>query len=240
MLAADLKRIPFLSAVPESELGPWAREAEPLEVPRRETVVSPGEPDLALFLVARGLVMLCLEARTGETRMTGIVDPTQCFNIECLHPGVRAAESAVALTDVELVCIPGTAARAALRAGGVLAAVLGGYAAGRLTEMTDDYVRATTLDLRARAAISLLRLADRLQTNNIPLTQEQLSGLVGTRRETLALILSGLRNDEMIDTRYRMIKILDRQRLIQAAKGGYPTCVDDVVPVPLTGESCLA
>ena len=43
---------------------------------------------------------------------------------------------------------------------------------------------------------------------------EQLYGIVGTRRETLALILGALRNEEIIDTRYRLIKILDRQRLL--------------------------
>ena len=66
------------------------------------------------------------------------------------------------------------------------------------------------------------------------------AGIVGTRRETLALILGALRNEEIIDTRYRLIKILDRQRLLEASRDGYPTCVEKIVPVPLTGESCLA
>jgi len=186
------------------------------------------------------VVILCLESKTEETRMTGLVDSTQCFNIQCLHPGSRPVESAHALTDAEVVTIPGDVARASLRQGGVLGALLGAYAAGRLAEMTDDFVRATTLDVRARAAVSLLRLADRLGTRNIPITQEQLSGIVGTRRETLALILGALRNEEIIDTRYRMIKILDRDRLLDATRNGYPTCVDRVIPVPVTGLSCLA
>ena len=237
MLAADLKLIPFLSAIPESELEPWASVATRREAPRRETIVSSGEEDLCLFLVARGMVMLCLESKSGETRMTGLVDPTQCFNIQCLHPGVRATEAAHALTDTEVIAIPGEAARESVGRGGALATLLAGYAAGRLAEVTDDFVRATTLDVRARTAVSLLRLSDRLNTLNIPLTQEQLSGLVGTRRETLALILGALRNEEIIDTRYRMIKILDRDRLLEATRDGYPTCVDRCVPVPLTGES---
>jgi len=239
MLAADLRLIPFLCGVSEEELEPWASVASRYEVERRQTLVTPGETNLSLFLLTRGLVMLCLESRTEETRMTGIVDPRQCFNIQCLHPGVRATESAHALTDAEVVAIPGAAAREAVRRGGTLGSLLGAFAAGRLAEVTDDYVRATTLDVKARAAVALLRLSDRLGANQIPLTQEQLSGLVGTRRETLALILGALRNDEIIDTRYRMIKILDRERLLDVSRGGYPTCVDQVVPVPLTGESCL-
>jgi CRP-like cAMP-binding protein len=240
MHAADLKQIPFLAAVPESELEPWAAVATRREAVRRETLVASGEGDLSLFLVARGMVMLCLESKTGETRMTGLVDPTQCFNIQCLHPGVRATESANCLTDAEVVCIPGKAARESVHRGGVLGRLLSAFAAGRLAEVMDDFVRATTLDVRARTAVSLLRLSDRLNTNNIPLTQEQLAGLVGTRRETLALILGAMRNEEIIDTRYRMIKLLDRERLLEATKNGYPTCVDHCVPVPMTAETCLA
>jgi CRP-like cAMP-binding protein len=239
MLAAELKQIPFLAGVPEDELEPWAKVATAQEVARRETLTLPGDRDSSLCLLRRGLVMLCLQSREGETRMTGIVDPTQCFNIQCLHPGVAATEAAHSLTDVEVVSIPGDAAREALRRGGTLGALLGGFAAGRLAEVTDDFVRATTLDVRARTAVSLLRLSDRLQTPNVPLTQEQLSGMVGTRRETLALILGAMRNEEIIDTRYRMIKILDRDRLIEATRKGYPTCVDNCVPVPLTGDSVL-
>jgi CRP-like cAMP-binding protein len=240
MQAADLKRIPFLSTVPEAELEPWAPLATVSTVQPRATLVSPGDAIQSLFLLTRGFVMLCLQSRTGETRMTGIIDPSQCFNIQCLHPAVKATEAAHALTLAEVVSIPGEAAREAVASGGTLASLLAGFAAGRLAEATDDFVRATTLDVKGRTAVALLRLSDRLSTLEVPLTQEQLAGLVGTRRETLALILSGLRNDDVIDTRYRRIKILDRKRLTEAARGGYPTCVDQVVPVPLTGASCLS
>src|SRR4051794_28046332 len=107
MLAADLKKIPFLSAVPEADLEPWAAAATRREAERRQTLVEAGEPEPALYLVNRGLVILCLESRSGETRMTGLVDSSQCFNIQCLHPRVPASESAHALTDAEVIAVPG-------------------------------------------------------------------------------------------------------------------------------------
>lgn len=239
MEPSELKQIAFLNPVPESELTAWAEVAARESVERRQTLVSRGDQVRSLYLVSQGLIMLCLESRSAETRMTGIVDPSQCFNIQCLHPEVRALESVHALTDAEVISIPGEVVRASVRQGGVLAGLLAGFAAGRLAELTDDFVRATTLDVRARTSVALLRLSDRMHTPNVPLTQEQLSGLVGTRRETLALILGALRNEEIIDTRYRMIKILDRERLLEASKDGYPTCIDHAVPDPLTGESCV-
>src|SRR5437762_424819 len=120
MLAADLKKIPFLASVPEADLEPWAAVASRREAERRQTLVHTGEAEPSLFLVSRGLVILCLEARNGETRMTGIVDSSQCFNIQCLHPGVHAAESAHALTDAEVIAIPGEQVRASVHRGGAL------------------------------------------------------------------------------------------------------------------------
>jgi CRP-like cAMP-binding protein len=235
MNVAEFQQIPFLSGIPSQELEPWAKVASRFLLERRQTLVASGEAARSLFLVARGVVALELRTRNGDTRLTGIVDPRQCFNIQCLHPEVRVAETAYALLESEVIAIPGNAARDALRQGGPLGETLGAFAAGRLAELMEEYLRATTLDVRARAATALLRLSDRLETDQIPLTQEQLSGLVGTRRETLALILGALRGEKIIDTRYRSIQILDRDRLRQAARTGYPVCIEQLAPRPLTG-----
>ena len=235
MDVAELQQIPFLNGIPARELEAWAKVASQFQVERRQTLVASGEAARSLFLLARGVVALELHTRSNDTRLTGIIDPSQCFNIQCLHPEVRIAETAYALQESEVVAIPGEAAREALRRGGPLGETLGAFAAGRLAELLEEYLRATTLDVRARAATALLRLSDRLATDQIPLTQEQLSGLVGTRRETLALILGALRGENIIDTRYRSIQILDRDRLREAARSGYPVCIEQLAPRPLTG-----
>ena len=69
MQAADLNKIPFLSVVPESELEAWAPLATVSTAQPRETLAVPGDPIDTLCLLARGLVMLCLQSRNGETRM---------------------------------------------------------------------------------------------------------------------------------------------------------------------------
>lgn len=235
MEVAELQQIPFLNGIPTRELEPWAKVASRFLVERRQTLVASGEAARSLFLLTRGVLALELRTRSGDTRLTGIVDSRQCFNVQCLHPEVRVAETAYALQEADVIAIPGDAAREALRQGGPLGETLGAFAAGRLAELMEEYLLATTLDVRARAATALLRLADRLGTEQIPITQEQLSGLVGTRRETLALILGALRSEKVIDTRYRAIQILDRARLREAARTGYPVSIEQLAPRPLTG-----
>lgn len=239
MTVEELRKIPFLSAVPPDELQPWAATAQPFRVQRRSNLVTAGDDASMLYLVSAGMVVLCLETREGEMRMSGLVGPGQCVGLECLHPTARATHYVCALTDVEGAAVPAAAAREATVRGGDLSRLLAGYAAGRLAELTDDYVRSTTLDVRARAAVALLRVSDSLGDRSVPLTQEQVASLVGTRRETLALVLGRMRRERLIATRYRAIHIVDREGLEEAAQGGYPTCMELGIAYPLTGASVL-
>jgi CRP-like cAMP-binding protein len=236
---SELANIPFLEGVPEAELEPWAAEAETVTVRRREVLFNPGDPSDEFFLVRSGLIVHCLEAAVGETRMTAIIDPQQCVNICCLHPSVRHTSSGVALTDATLIRLPATIVRDSLERGGKLARILGGYAAAWSAYLADEFIRATTQDVRTRAAVAMIRLMDTLGTSEIPLSQEQIAGLIGTRRETLALTLGEMRRQRILDTRYRRIRVLNRQALLRDARDSYPTCIAHAVPIPITGRSSL-
>ena len=237
---SDLARVPFLAGVPEEEVAPWAPEAEAFEVRRRETLFSPGDPNTHLILVREGLIVHCMEAAVGETRMTAIIDPQQPVNICCLHPLTRHTSGGMALTDASLIRIPARTARESICRGGTLARVLAGNAAAWSAYLADEFIRATTQDVRTRAAVVLLKLQDTLGTSEIPLSQEQIGGLIGTRRETLALTLGEMRRQRVLDTRYRRIKILNRDALMRDTRDSYPTCVANAVPIPITGKSALS
>jgi len=125
----ELSRVPFLASVPKDELVPWAAVAEAFDVRRRETLFRPADPMAHLLLIQEGLIVHCIEAAVGETRMTAIVDPEQVVNICCLHPMTRHTSCGVALTDASLIRIPAERARESLARGGTLAQVLAGYSA---------------------------------------------------------------------------------------------------------------
>lgn len=236
---AELAAIPFLKGVPEKELTSWARVAQPREVERREELFASGDPIDSLMLVRHGLIFYCLQTAVGETRMTAIIDSQQCLNIGCLHPQTRHTMSAVALTEASLISIPARAAREAVERGGRLARVLAGYCAAWATSLADEFIRATTQDVRTRAATALVRLMDALGSDEIPLSQEQIAHLIGTRRETLALTLGDMRREKIVDTRYRRIRILNRQALVDDTRGSYPTVIANAVPIPITGPAVL-
>jgi CRP-like cAMP-binding protein len=68
-----------------------------------------------------------------------------------------------------------------------------------------------------RLARWLLTAADRLNSDAVNLTQEAISQMLGTRRTTVALVAGTLQRSGIIGYRRGLVKILDRQALIDAA-----------------------
>lgn len=72
-------------------------------------------------------------------------------------------------------------------------------------------------ELEERLARWLLMVADRLGSSDIPLTQEFLGQMLGTRRSTVTVAAGILQRSGLIEYRRGHVKILDRQALEGAA-----------------------
>lgn len=76
-------------------------------------------------------------------------------------------------------------------------------------------------DNEARLARWLLMVQDRLQDDELPLTQEFMAVMLGSRRTTVALSASTLKRAGLIEYRMGRVKILDREELENAACSCY-------------------
>jgi CRP/FNR family cyclic AMP-dependent transcriptional regulator len=126
--------------------------------------------------------------------------------------------SARALERSELVRVPYDVVRSELEAKpGVLWAVVA-LLAGRLRAADDALADAMLLDVTGRTAKRLLELSGDADEFVLPVTQEELAGLVGASRERVNKAIAAfirLRWVEQADRRYR---ILNRERLAQRAR----------------------
>jgi CRP-like cAMP-binding protein len=75
--------------------------------------------------------------------------------------------------------------------------------------------------LSQRLARWLLMCSDRLTSKNIPITQEFLSIMLGVKRDGVAVVLNELEERGLIQSRRRLISIVDRESLIELADGTY-------------------
>lgn len=78
-------------------------------------------------------------------------------------------------------------------------------------------------DAEERLARWLLMVQDRVNELDLPLTQEFLAQMLGSRRSTVTIAASNLQRAGMIDYRRGHIKIIDRERLIETACECYTT-----------------
>ncbi len=72
-------------------------------------------------------------------------------------------------------------------------------------------------ETEARLARWLLMAQDRTQSDVLPLTQEFLAGMLGTQRTTVTTTAGVLQRSGLIQYRQGEVRILDRERLIEAA-----------------------
>jgi CRP-like cAMP-binding protein len=78
-------------------------------------------------------------------------------------------------------------------------------------------------EIEERLARWLLMVADRAEDNELPLTQEFLAQMLGTRRSSVTISAGTLQRAGLIEYRYGHVRILDRSKLEGAACDCYPS-----------------
>ena len=83
--------------------------------------------------------------------------------------------------------------------------------------------------LEARLARWLLMAQDRLDGNEIPLTHEFLSIMLGTARPGVTIVLQSLEGKGLISLHRGRIEIVDRNGLEQASNGSYGVAEEELM-----------
>jgi CRP/FNR family transcriptional regulator, cyclic AMP receptor protein len=200
-----------------------ARSMRPRKVRRGELVFVQGSPGDALYVVARGSVLIHRTGRGGDRRaMTVVESPGSFGEIGLVDGGPRSA-SVEALEDTDLFALPRKDFLTLLTAEPrIVQGVLGelGRTIRRLTEQVTD---ATLLDLPARVAKTLVRLvevrrqADPTSEPVVALSQTKLAELAGGSRQSVNSALATLAGRQLIRVDGRRIVVTDMPGLKQRA-----------------------
>jgi len=168
--------------------------ATQVRVPRNAHVFNVGDRDDGLYLIESGQVKTVTYSRDGKQCLLSIYTTGDVFGELCLLSTGRA-ETATAMRSTTLRRIPATKFRAALADHELLESFLG-YLTLRLTEQQQVITNLVTMDSERRLAAVLLILADKLGKRQAlgtrieqRITQEELSGMVGTTRSRVGYFL---------------------------------------------------
>jgi CRP-like cAMP-binding protein len=192
-----------------------ARNMVPRKVRRGDIVFTHGGPGDALYVVARGSVLIHRTGRGGDRRAMTVIESPGSFGEIGLIDGGRRSASAEALEDTDLLALPRSEflrllAEEPRLVQGVLREC--GRLIRRLTEQLTD---ATLLDLPARVAKTLVRLVEVRRSVDpealpvISLSQGKVAELAGGSRQSVNGALSTLAQRGLIRIDGRRIIVVD-------------------------------
>jgi CRP-like cAMP-binding protein len=172
------------------------------------------EPD-ALYVVLRGRIAIAMDNRPIDSResMVALMEPGDLFGeLGMLDDGPRSA-MARALEPSTVLAIPYEPVLEILHENPEMLWGVTRLLARRLRVMDEALADSVFLDVTGRTAKRLLELADGEDEFVLPVTQEELAGMVGASRERVNKAIASFIRLGWLDQHDRRYRIVQRDRL---------------------------
>lgn len=177
-------------AIPSDVLTRIRRCAKRRRLARGDTVFSEGDPADALFFVLSGRVAIANRSRDGRESVVAIIERGGLFGELGLFDDTPRAADARALTDTRIAELPYSAVLDEFATRPDVLFTICRILTRRLRATDEALADAVFLDVPARTAKRLLELAGENNQFVLPITQEELAGMVGASRERVNKALS--------------------------------------------------
>jgi CRP/FNR family cyclic AMP-dependent transcriptional regulator len=213
-----LETTQLLGALPPDTLESLRQQASTRTVNRNEVLFHEGDAAGELFGIMNGRIAILTRSPDGRESLVAVLDEGSLFGeLGLFDSGPRSAD-ARALEETTLIVLGYEAVRAAIDAHPTLLWVIVRLLARRLRNTDESLADAVFLDVPARTAKRLLEIAGDADQFRLPMTQEDLAGLVGASRERVNKALSLFTRLGWIEVEGRnRYRIVDRQSLTERA-----------------------
>jgi len=211
--AALLARSELFSALDPASLATVLESARPCSYRRNELIFAEGDDATDMYVVRNGRVAIASRSVDGRTSVLALMEAGDLFGEMSMFDGEGRSAEARALEPSDLLAIPFPAVRTALEERPGLLWEVTALLARRLRLTDAALADSVFLDVPGRTAKRLLEIAGDADEFTLPVTQEELAGMVGASRERVNKAISAfvrLGWLEQIDRRYR---ILNRPQL---------------------------
>lgn len=213
-----MARSDLFSAFEEAELQHVLSGARSFRCDRNQVLFNEGDDASEMFVVRTGRIAVGRRSPDGRESLVALMEPGDLFGEMALFDKEPRSASARALESSELLAIPYQLVKECLDARPELLWDVVSLLAQRLRQTDSALADAVFLDVTGRTAKRLLELAGEADEFALPITQEELAGLVGASRERVNKAIAAFARlgwIEQVDRRYR---ILERDRLLQRAR----------------------
>ncbi len=200
-----------------SSLTDLAAHSIPIRYARNEIIFTEGATADRLYVVRDGRIAIAKRAYDGRESVVALMEEGDLFGEMPLFDGQPRTAEARSLEPTELVVVPYHAVRDVLEAAPALLWGVVELLSNRLRLTDSALADSMFLDVTGRTAKRLLELAGDNEEFILPITQEELAGMVGASRERVNKALSAFIRLGWLDQADRRYRILDRPQLAQRA-----------------------
>lgn len=223
----------FLASLPEAERSRLLASARVMDFNAGTHLIHPGSPFNQIALVEFGMLAVSEVSEHGTGRITVLAGPEALVPVSLLTPVTAETPcEAWALVDSRLLLLDARDVQKWVTEGGPLTVAVLNYLAQLNHRLATDLQITKDFNLVQRTAAALLEISERLPRgstverkplppNIVPVSHEVLARRLGTVREVATESLGQLREEDLIETLYRRVEIVDAEGLRRRAGGAY-------------------
>ena len=210
----------LLTALGPGDFERLAPHLERVKLELRELLHHAGETLTHVTFIEEGIVSKLAETEEGRFEV-GMDGPEGLSGVPALLGVETAPHSAMVQADGEGLRIPVEPLKAAMEASPTLRALLLRYVHASMVQIAQTAYANAGYSLEARLARWVLMTHDRTKGNELSLTHEFLSVMLGTRRPGVTLAVQTLEGNGMIRAKRGRITVLSREKLEELAGDAY-------------------
>jgi CRP-like cAMP-binding protein len=197
----------------DAELTALAAAAEVRRLRRGDVLFTEGSDPAELFVVRRGRIAISNRSVDGRESVVALMESGEAFGEMGLFLSAGRTAEARALEPSEVVAVPYGPIRDVYSRRPQLLWSVVAMLADRVRTMDGALADAVFLDVTGRTAKRLLELAGDDEEFVLPVTQEELAGMVGASRERVNKALAQFVRLGWIEQHDRRYRITNRRQL---------------------------
>ncbi|MFZ6004166.1 MAG: Crp/Fnr family transcriptional regulator [Actinomycetota bacterium] len=213
-----LRGTELFAELTDDDLSRVAATAVSRELRRGDVLFEEGATPEHLYVVEDGRIAIASKSIDGRESVFALMERGELFGEMGLLDGLGRSAEARALEPSRITEIPYQPVREIFDANPTLLWGVVALLAGRLRSMDSALADSVFLDVTGRTAKRLLEMAGDQDEFQLPITQEELAGMVGASRERVNKAIASFVRLGWIGQSDRRYAILDRDQLTRRAR----------------------
>lgn len=207
----------ILSQLPAAEYAALAKHLVPVDLPLEKKLSEPNQPIEFIYFLNSGLISTDAVTVKGEQVEVGVIGREGFAGLPALLDQPQMSHSVIMQGVGEGVRIRSSIVRTEFLKGGMLQRLVHAFSYLQLVQITQSVLCNRMHEVEERLARWLLASADRMESEELHLTQEFLAQMLGVQRSTVTVAAGELQRKGMIGYSRGRIHILDRPGLVATA-----------------------